>query len=220
MNIWDLRAIVDNDVIDSLTLKDLLKGYKKPRDKITAFLKSGELVQVKRGLYLFGTKYKKNPYNILELSNLIYGPSAVSLEYALSYYGLIPERVETITAISPKKNKEYNTPVGRFTYKHIHPNKYSAGITLMEFDEARHVFIASPEKALCDLVLLSGRKVELSNLKEAEEYLLEDLRIDEMSLIQLKSRSLRKINDVYKNRSVEWLIYFLESIGEAKWTKD
>lgn len=214
MNIWELRAIVENDIIDSLTLKDILKEYKKPRDKLTSFLKSGDLLQVKRGLYLFNRKLAKNPYNLLQLSNLIYGPSAVSLEFALSYYGLIPERVETITAISPKKNKEYNTPVGRFIFRHIHPIKYSVGIKLMEFDEAHNVFIASPEKALCDLILVGGRNVELLKYKEAEEYLLEDLRIDENNLTGLNPLVLRKVNDIYNNKSIEVLIYYLENMGE------
>lgn len=151
MDIWTLRNAVTNDEIHSLALKYLLRDYKKPRDKITKFLKSGQLIQVKRGLYVFGQQYRKRLYNLFTLANQIYGPSALSLEFALAYYGLIPERVDTITSITPKRNTAYNTPVGRFTYRYCHPEKYSVGLTLTETetDETHHVIIATPEKALC-----------------------------------------------------------------------
>ena len=209
MDIHTLRASVINDEIDSITLKHLLKDYKKPRDKISSLLKSGDLIQVKRGLYVFGEKFRKQPYNLLSISNLLYGPSAVSFEFALSYYGMIPERVEAVTAITPKRNKIYNTPLGRFTYKYIHPNKFSVGITLIKVDDTHNVMIASPEKALCDVITFSKRKIYFNTLIEVEEYLIEDIRIDEDSISKLDSKKLLQINEIYRHPAIKQLILYL-----------
>jgi hypothetical protein len=90
----DIRRAVYTDVLDYQQLMDYLKGYAKPRDKIRAMLKAGEIVRVKKGIiYVFGEDYRRGPWSREILANLIYGPSYISLDYALSYYGFIPERV-------------------------------------------------------------------------------------------------------------------------------
>src|SRR5205085_9208942 len=98
--------------IDYQFLLSLLLEYARPREKISAWLKSGELIRVKKGLYIFGPQVAQGPYSPEVLANLIYGPSAISLNYALSFYGLIPERVTTITSITNKRNKQFSTAVG------------------------------------------------------------------------------------------------------------
>ena len=124
MLIWDIRNQVSGEEIDYIVLKNLLVGYAYPRDKITQLLKSGVLVRVKKGLYIFGHAYAKQPYSKEVLANLIYGPSAISLTYALSYYQLIPEQVVTVTSITPKRTKQFKTPVGNFTYTYLSTSKY------------------------------------------------------------------------------------------------
>jgi predicted transcriptional regulator of viral defense system len=71
-------------------------------------LKDKELIQVKRGLYLSGDA---ESYSLKAISGILYGPSYVSFETALSYYGLIPEGVRTVTcaAYAKNKNKVFNT---------------------------------------------------------------------------------------------------------------
>lgn len=91
--IEDLRRRIPHEEFDYQTLLDSLRTYSRPRDKITALLKKGVIVRIKKGLYIFGEEYRKNPYSNEILANLICGPSYISLEYALQYYGLIPERV-------------------------------------------------------------------------------------------------------------------------------
>ena len=124
MYLNQLRKSAINEEIDYLFLQDKLKTYAYPRDKITSLLKSGALIGVKKGIYIFGENLALRAYCKETLANLIYGPSAISLEYALSFYGMIPERVETITSITNKRDKTFNTPVGNFTYKYINPIKY------------------------------------------------------------------------------------------------
>jgi predicted transcriptional regulator of viral defense system len=97
--IGKIRAKIHGEIFDYQVLLDTLSGYRKPRDKITRLLAAGAIVRIKKGLYCFGDPFRKEPISREHLANLIYGPSYISIDYALSYYGLIPERVETITIL-------------------------------------------------------------------------------------------------------------------------
>ena len=114
MKIEILRKLANREEIDYLFLVSALKHYARPREKISQWLKSGDLIRVKKGLYIFAGEAKESLYSLEVLANLIYGPSAISLSYALAFYGMIPERVSTITSITPKRCKKFGTPVGLF----------------------------------------------------------------------------------------------------------
>ena len=126
MRIEALRKMAGKEEVDYQFIVSALKEYARPRDKISTWLKSGELVRVKKGLYIFGKTVALQPYSKEVLANLIYGPSAISLTYALGYYGLIPEKVSTITNITTNRIKSFTTCVGTFQYYRLHPNKYAA----------------------------------------------------------------------------------------------
>ena len=213
MRLYQLRKQGINEEIDSLFLYDKFKNYAYPRNKIKALLDSKELIRVKKGIYIFGEDLALQPYCKETLANLIYGPSAISLEYALSFYGMIPERVPTITSITNKRNKTFNTPVGDFTYKYINPGKYPIGINLFHIDKQHSVLIASREKALADMLMLT-LKLHLANIKELQEYLFDNLRIDESQFAQLNRAKLGKIAKVYKNHNVDLLANYLEKKHE------
>ena len=176
-NPWAFRSATQREEIDYLYLLEFLKGYKNPRDKIKWLLKKGILHRIKKGLYVFGSEYQKRPHSKEVLANLIYGPSYVSMEYALSFYNLIPEWVETVTSVTCKKNRTFQTPVGPFTYQHCPLERYSLGINHEKQSEEHSFLIASPEKALIDLVSLGKRKIVLETVSDGSEYLFQDLRI-------------------------------------------
>lgn len=73
---------------DYQTLLDSLYGYAQSRMKISAMLAKGDIIRVKKGLYILGESLRRRPFCLELLANLIYGPSHVSLEYALHYHGL------------------------------------------------------------------------------------------------------------------------------------
>ena len=176
-------------------LKDLYKDYLRPRDKILDLTQKGDLIPIKRELYLIGEKYKKI-YSREALANIIYGPSAVSFEYALSFHGLIPERVETVTSVCFKRNKQFKTPVGIFTYRYISAEMFPIG-TELHVSESGNFMMATPEKALCDVVYFQKLKKE-----EIFEFVTENLRIDEEDFLKLNSELLHQIADIYKRQSV------------------
>ena len=84
-------------------------------------MQSGAIIRVKKGLYIFGEDYRRSPIHRALLANLLFGPSYVSGEYALSHYSFIPEKVTTVTSMTVKRKKIFNTPAGVFSYDHIHP---------------------------------------------------------------------------------------------------
>lgn len=206
MKIEMLRKLADREEIDYSFLISALKEYAYPRDKISSWLKSGELIRVKKGLYVFGKDIALQPYSKEVLANLIYGPSAISLAYALSYYGLIPERVNTITSITNNRAKSFITPVGEFKYYYLHSAKYSVGLVLDVITPQQNFLIASPEKALCDQIYFIDKTYAFNTPDDLEKYLFHFLRIDETLLLKFKPHNLKEICDRY-NFSSLFLLY-------------
>lgn len=210
MNIHELYNLVgEREEIDYLTIKHFLRDYAQPREKIQTWLRNKELIRVKKGLYVFGAKVSRGSYCIEVLANLIYGPSAISLEYALSYYNLIPERVNLVTCITPNRNKMFSTPIGAFQYNYLSILKYPAGILQIAITKIHNVLMASPEKALSDMLIL--RAPRFSTIDKLKIYLLEDLRIYEKGLYNFNL--LQEISHSYNNHNVLLLLNFL-------WSKD
>jgi len=168
--------IISFDVpeIDYLQLMEKLKGYAYPRDKVTKLLRSGELVRIRKGLYLSTTT--SIPYSKEILANLIYGPSYVSLEYALQHHGLIPEAVRIIASVTTGRKKRYHTPVGIFDYVHLPERCFAPGMQYEPADTRRSYLIASPAKALFDTLFLRYPAVRSADI---EAHLFENMRIDE-----------------------------------------
>lgn len=212
----ELRNKVVNDEIDYFLLKSILSEYDRPREKISTLLKSGVLIRVKKGLYVFGKKYNRKAICKEVLANLIYGPSAISFTYALSFYGLIPERVVTVTNITNKKNKIFDTPLGRFTYQYIHPDKYAIGITQLELDETHNILIATPEKALADQILLVSSHMQLNSDKDSKEFLFSDLRLDKNILSKFNLKLFTTIANLYDNKNINKIADFLDK-RRIKW---
>ncbi|HEX4045359.1 MAG TPA: hypothetical protein VHZ76_06825 [Gammaproteobacteria bacterium] len=209
MKIETVRKIAGREEIDYQFLISMLAEYACPRDKITEWLKSGDLIRIKKGLYIFGPEIASTPYSLEVLSNLIYGPSAISLQYALAYYGFIPERVTVVTSITNKRNKSFVTPVGKFTYRYLSPTKYPVEIMLADHKQKKFL-IASPEKALCDHIYLTDKRIKLNSLDDIDKYLLYDLRIEETALQSLHPKKLSMISKIYQDERLDLLANYIK----------
>ncbi|MHA1558855.1 MAG: type IV toxin-antitoxin system AbiEi family antitoxin domain-containing protein [Alphaproteobacteria bacterium] len=204
----DLRNSIETEEFDYNFLTTVLSHYKNPRVKIHDLLKNGHIIRVKKGLYVFGPKLSRGPHYKETLANLIFGPSYISLEYALSFYGLIPDRVEIVTSVTNKRKKHFKTPVGEFSFSYINPSLYSYGITLYEFDQQHSVLIASKEKALADYLYFCKKLIDENEL---ERFLIESVRID---ILELKTFNLKKAKTLAKmyGHNVMLLHTFLENL--------
>lgn len=218
--------------IDSQTLLLSLKGYAKPRDWIARQVKLGRLIRLKNGFYLIVREFEPMHYGSLregpsrsfqgilkekahslpyeQVANLLFGPSYVSLEWALSFYGFIPERVTVVTSMTLAKNKEFETPIAKFTYRHMKTKRYSVGVIRKEIEGQFGGFlIATPEKALADWVFLTCKGLSSSELLSD---LLESKRIEKDKLQSLDMDFMERVAEKYDSEIIYKLLKVLRTL--------
>ena len=179
-----------------------LKGYVNPKAKIGRMVEKGELFPIIRGIY---EDDPKTP--AICLAGSIYGPSYISFEYALSYYGLIMKRNCPVTcaAYGKRKEKLYETMFGTFTYRDIPKDAYPKELVL-HMENGYSFIMASPEKALCDTLYNSA---PASNLKELNELLFDEIGIGKRKIFRLDPAVIFSIADLYGCRNLHILKSFL-----------
>lgn len=209
--IQNLRRASSVDILDYGFLMSHLKTCKSPRDKVTRMLRAKELIRIKKGLYVFGPDYRRAPLNRGVLAHLIYGPSYVSGLYALSIHGLIPERVEVVTSMTTQRNKRFSTPLGVFEYRYLNNRRFTVGVDWRQSGEYEHFLLASPEKALADVVFLEK---DLKTPEELLEHLVDNLRVEEEILLELDRERLKTITSAYKSPVCHLLSQAIEDIAE------
>ncbi len=196
----DLREQIGREEFDYPALMGALSQYANPRDKVTSLLRRGTIVRVKKGLYVFGEAYRRRPYSRELLANLIYGPSFVSLDYALAFHGLIPERVEAITSVTPKRGRDFDTPVGAFVYRQVPEAYFPLGMDRVEQGDVAFL-IAVPERALADKVR-DDRGNPLRSLADTAAYLFENLRLDREAAAVLDAALLEELAEAAGSQKV------------------
>ncbi len=189
--------IITNDMA-----KNNLKDYSNKNNKISRDIRDGKLFKIITGLY----ETNPNTPGYL-LASSIYGPSYISFEYALSFYGLIPERVTTVTCATcdKKKKKQYNTDFGVFTYRDVPVIAYPEEI-ILKVENNYSYQIASPEKALCDKLYTL---TPLSNYSNLENMLFNDLRIDQEEFKKLNNKKIYKLSNLYHSTNVDLLAKYI-----------
>lgn len=179
--------------------------------KISSLEKNGELIRLKRGLYVVAPDVSRTSLSSELIANHIYGPSYVSQMTALRYYGLIPERVFIMQSMSIKHSKKFSNAFGVFVYSKIERETFGIGVRSERFGKYSFL-IASPEKALCDVIAQTGN-LQLRSRTDVIQFLEEDLRLDMDAFAQMnpqifedyadaggkKSSSIRMILNVLKN---------------------
>jgi len=162
-------------------ISSLLQSYKDPKNKVRMMEKSGQLIRLKKGLYVVSPKISKQNLSKNLISNHLYGPSYVSLESALSYYGLIPERTVDTYAITSGRKKHFETPLGHFHYIGLPSQYFAIGIRLQTHNDEYAFLIASPEKALCDFIITRAG-LRFQSKKAIKKFILEDIRFDNQNM--------------------------------------
>jgi hypothetical protein len=193
-------------------LLDLLKDYKRPNDKISELVKQQVLISVKKGIFIPGNEaHIRQPEPFL-LANHLWGPSYVSMEAALSFWGFIPELVFEISSATITRSRTYHTPVGRYSYIHLPLPYFSFGQQSLEIAENQVVLIASPEKAICDKIITTSGLVFRSSV-QMMEWMIEDMRMEKDMLRTLQANKISKwLKDSPKRRSLELLVKVLQSL--------
>jgi predicted transcriptional regulator of viral defense system len=195
------RKIIEfspSGVLSGQDLATLLpEGDNKRQALIKRAIASGELTHIRRGLYCLASMYQKNRPSSYSFAQHIYGPSYISLESALRWHDWIPEAVYSYTSVSLNNSKDFNTPVGLFSYRRVPQKTFYAGVCRQTDDNDSVFLIASPLKALADYVYV--HKCDWGGL----EPVIESLRIEMDELECLTSDDFDVITGNYNSRRVQ-----------------
>ncbi|WP_246862721.1 hypothetical protein [Pedobacter sp. KBS0701] len=191
---------------------DLLKDYKRPNDKILALKADGLIEPIKKGLYIVGRSVgTERPENAL-LVNHILGPSYLSMESALSHYGLIPEKVYAVTSMTTKASRKFETQIGLFTYTNLPLPYYAFGLAMINFSKDQIAIVATPEKALCDKIVTAAG-INLRSVSSAKDYVFRNLRMEEIDLAKFDILAINSwLEHAPKSTSLEMLTKMIETI--------
>jgi predicted transcriptional regulator of viral defense system len=187
--------------IDYAILRSLYSDYKSPRNKIANLEHEGKIIRLKRGLYVVSPDISKRLLSVELMANHIYGPSYVSMESALRYYGLIPEQVYVIRSMTASRSRKFKNPVGIFEYKTVDEDYYSIGISQQTVENKYTFLIATPEKALCDMITATPW-LKIQSTKALKIYLNDDLRFETSGLENMDADIIRECIETGKKNNV------------------
>lgn len=198
-----------NIPVSMATLVSLYPDIKAGGHKVRSLEQNGQLIRIKKGLYVVSPTVTRMPLSPELIANHIYAPSYVSMHTALRYYGLIPEAVYSIRSMTIKHTRCFDTPLGRFDYTCMSRDVFPIGVTIV--DKQTYTFLmATPEKALCDLIA-NMPKVNLRYLKDVERFLSEDLRMDMDDFLKMDVSVFERYAEVGKKAtSIQTIIKYLK----------
>jgi len=171
-----LLAKYGNMPVTAATLALEFPDISKPHQKLGILERDGDIIRLRRGLYVCPEHVTGKALSLELIANRLLTPSYVSMMSALRYYGLIPEAVYVTQSVTSKESREYDTPVGRFTFTHVRPETFNIGVRNI-IEDGYSFLIATAEKAICDLVA-DTPGLSLRFIRDAMVYLEEDIRFD------------------------------------------
>lgn len=183
MDFQELLHIVGDEPLFESAL--LLAGEVDPADlrrQLSRWVRAGKLLQLRRGLYALAPPYRKRAPHPFVVSNALLRASYVSLQSALAHYGLIPEYTPTVTAVTTRRPSRRTTPLGDYTYRHIKVGTFH-GYRRLDLGEGQQAFVATPEKALLDLVYLEPGGDERAYLESLRLQNLERLDLGRLAAL-------------------------------------
>lgn len=182
-------------------LRSLFSDYRSPRNKIANLEQAGKIIRLKRGMYVVSPKISKQLLSVELIANHIYGPSYVSMESALRYYGLIPEQVYTIRSMTTNRSKDFENSIGNFKYITVNDTYYSIGIKQQTVENKYTFLIATPEKALCDMIIATSQ-LRIQSKKALIAYLEEDLRFEMSGLDNMNTDIIKECINSGKKKEI------------------
>ncbi len=187
-------GLFDQAVVRNL-FPDLSQGARNVL--ITRAVASGEVLKLKRGFYVLSEPYRKTHPHPFAVAPMLYGPSAISLESALAFHGLIPEAVYQTTSTTPKRSYRTSTPLGDYTFERIPTSDGLAGVESVRLDNFFWSFVASPFRAIADLIYLR-KDVEWTS--DGIKFLTDSMRIDSDDLFAISLSTADEVIASIRNK--------------------
>jgi len=186
------------------------KTLQNERNQLNRWVHNGLLIRLKRGVYVLNEQDRRITPDTCFIANHLYDPSYVSLEYALAFYGMIPEAVKDITSITTRKTMTLHNEFGNYIYQHIKPDAFR-GFSKMG-NVKYSFFMAAPEKALLDFLYLHLAEFDNNNIKNKLE-----LSYRFQNLDALNKEKLIKYSVLFRSKKLLKVFSVLSKmIDEAK----
>lgn len=157
----------------------------------------GEILRLKPGLYCLAPDYRKTNPHPFVVAAALHSPSHVSLESALAYHGLIPEAVFQVSSVTVGRSRRFKTPLGVFTFSRVPTLDPMAGVMTEKVDANGWAFVASPLRAIADLVYL--RKAIRWEV-DGRGFLTDSLRIEEDEVRRMHQGDIDEVHRSFRNR--------------------
>ncbi len=162
-------------------------------------IKAKEVQRLKRGIYVLAPEYRKTTPPLFTIAAVLHSPSHISLETALAHHGLIPEAVYQVASVSIRRSRTFDTPLGLFSYHCVPCINPRAGVEVMQLDLNFWAYVATPLRAIADMVYLNRT---LTWSEHGANYLLESLRIEEEDLLDISFGRCEEIMEAFRSRRV------------------
>jgi len=201
-------GLFDDSVVRNL-FPDASEGAKKLM--VHRALKHGEVLRLKPGQYCLAPEYRKSNAHPFVVAAVLHSPSHVSLESALAHHGLIPEAVHTVSSVTSLRSRVFDTPLGRFSFQRVPAANPRAGVEAIEVARGSWAFVATPPRALADLIYLRKDVRWESN---GLAFLTESIRIEEEDLSEIITEDLEEVIASIRNKRVR--TYLTELGNEAR----
>lgn len=196
------NKVKDSPYFTSAVYGGLTSSPKVLQNQVDKWVRSGRVLKLKRGLYTLSNDDRKVGLSREVIANRLYQPSYISLQYALSYYGLIPEGVYAVSSITTKKTQNFANDFGNFDYKNIKKNAFTGFVS--REDEFNYKFlIALPEKALLDYLYLTVNADE----KVGDDFFELSLRLQ-----NFESLDVQRIGNIAKDMKSKKMLKFAAAL--------
>ncbi|MDP2940955.1 MAG: hypothetical protein Q8N85_01690 [Candidatus Omnitrophota bacterium] len=182
-------------LLRSADLSRLERDPQVIRNQLTRWRVKKLLLKLRKGVYLLNSDDRAITPSRAFLAAQLYTPSYISLEYALNFYGLIPEAVFAVTSITTRKTMRFSNPEGEFTYQHIQPGAFR-GFRVLKDDAGLPYFIAESEKAVVDFLYFNFRKKSTDRIARFRD----SYRFQHVN--QLKPRKIMRYAGLFHNAAV------------------
>jgi phage terminase large subunit-like protein len=199
--------------LTSVTLRNELRNYARPNDKISYMMEKGELIGLAKGFYVTPQAIQSNVHLNYQVANVLYGPSYISKYSALSFYGLLAEAPTRVESMTPKRSKVLKNAVGIFEYTTLDNSAvFSEGIASKKINDSCTILIATPEKAICDIIWTTA-KLDLRSVDDLIYFLEEDIRMDIETLQHANKENITAcIEHGKKKKEIQLLLDLINKI--------
>lgn len=195
------HASPPHGLFDMTSIRNLYRdhGHGAIKALLHRACKKGEIIRLKKGIFCLAEPFRESTIHPFALAGILHYPSFVSLESALGYHGVVPEAVYQTASITSDRSRAFSTPLGTFSYQTVPCRFLKAGVRAHKLDKRSWAFIATPLRAIADIIYF---RKEVLWKSDGLHFLKASLRIEDEDLEQIPREDFDEIGAGIRNQRV------------------